>query len=70
MQISNKPNIKGMEKVATDATYRTAVMGRDLRLMMGLINTRLLGISLGIIIAVALVLIPALYEIYIAGGTI
>jgi tetrahydromethanopterin S-methyltransferase subunit F len=43
-------------------------MGRDLRLFMGIITTRIYGISLGFILAVALILIPAVVVIY--GGQI
>ncbi|MGA2676650.1 MAG: tetrahydromethanopterin S-methyltransferase subunit F [Methanobacterium sp.] len=68
MKISNKPNVRGMEKVANDVTYRSAIMGRDLRLFMGIITTRIYGVSLGFILAVALILIPAVVVIY--GGSI
>jgi len=68
MKISNKPNVRGMEKVANDVTYRSAIMGRDLRLFMGIITTRIYGVSLGFILAVALILIPAVVVIY--GGQI
>jgi tetrahydromethanopterin S-methyltransferase subunit F len=64
MKISNKPNVRGMEKVANDVTYRTAIMGRDLRLFMGLVTTRIYGISIGFILAVVLILIPAIWVIY------
>ncbi len=68
MKISNKPNLRGMEKVSKDVTYRSAIMGRDLRLFMGLIATRIYGISLGFILAFVLVAIPALWVIYVGGG--
>ena len=68
MKISNKPNVRGMEKVANDVTYRSAIMGRDLRLFMGIITTRIYGVSLGFILAVALILFPAVVVIY--GGSI
>ena len=38
MKISNKPNLRGMEKVANDVTYRTAIMGRDLKIIYGSYN--------------------------------
>ncbi len=68
MIISNKPNLRGIEKVANDVTYRTGIMGRDLRLFMGVIATRIFGISIGFIIAFVLVAIPALWIIYVGGG--
>ena len=65
--ISNKPNIKGIAKVTEDVTYRTGLIGRDLRLFMGLIATRIFGVSLGVILAFVLVAIPALWRIYVGG---
>jgi tetrahydromethanopterin S-methyltransferase subunit F len=67
MKISNRPNLRGMEKVANDTTYRAAIMGRDFRLFMGLVTTRIYGISLGFILALVLILIPAIWVIYRGG---
>ena len=61
--ISNKPNIRGIRKVAEDVKYRTAIAGRDLRLFMGLITTRLFGMGVGFILAVVLIGIPVLWVI-------
>ena len=67
MLISNKPNIRGIRKVATDVKYRTQLIGRDQRLFAGLIGTRIYGMALGFLLALVLVLIPALYVIYFGG---
>lgn len=64
MIISNKPNIKGMSKVSEDVKYRTGLIGRDLRLYMGLISTRVYGISIGIIIVFLLIAVPAFVVLY------
>jgi tetrahydromethanopterin S-methyltransferase subunit F len=63
MLISNKPNIRGIRKVAEDVKYRTALIGRDQRLFMGLITTRIYGMAIGVIIAAVLVGIPLLYAL-------
>jgi tetrahydromethanopterin S-methyltransferase subunit F len=67
MLISNKPNIRGIRKVAADVKYRTQLIGRDQRLFAGLLATRIYGIALGFILAMVLVMIPALYVIYFGG---
>jgi len=59
--ISNKPNIRGIRKTAEDVKYRTAIIGRDTRLFMGLITTRIYGMALGFILAVLLIGIPVLW---------
>ena len=59
MLISNKPNIRGIRKVAEDVKYRTGLIGRDQRLFMGLVNTRIYGMAMGFLLAVVLVGIPA-----------
>lgn len=64
MLISNKPNIRGIRKVAADVKYRTQLIGRDQRLFAGLIATRIYGMSLGFILAIVLVGIPAVWVIY------
>jgi tetrahydromethanopterin S-methyltransferase subunit F len=64
MLISNKPNIRGIRKVAEDVKYRTGLIGRDQRLFAGLIATRIYGIALGFILALLLVGLPILWVIY------
>lgn len=61
MLISNKPNIRGIRKVAEDVKYRTGIIGRDQRLFAGLIATRIYGMALGFILAVLLVGLPVLW---------
>ncbi len=63
MLISNKPNIRGMRKVAEDVKYRTGLIGRDQRLFAGLIHTRIYGIAMGFILAILLVGLPILWVI-------
>lgn len=63
MIISNKPNIRGIRKVAEDVKYRTALIGRDQRLFAGLIATRVWGIAVGFILALLLVGLPILWVI-------
>ena len=63
MLISNKPNIRGIRKVAEDVKYRTGLIGRDQRLFAGLIATRIYGIALGFILAILLVGLPILWVI-------
>jgi tetrahydromethanopterin S-methyltransferase subunit F len=64
MLISNKPNVRGVKKVAEDVKYRAALIGRDQRLFAGLIATRIYGIAVGFIIAMLLVGVPALVALY------
>ncbi|OPX60927.1 MAG: Tetrahydromethanopterin S-methyltransferase subunit F [Methanobacterium sp. PtaB.Bin024] len=64
MLISNKPNIRGIKKVAADVKYRTQLIGRDQRLFSGLIATRIYGMAIGFIIAVILVGLPVLWAAY------
>ena len=61
--ISNKPNIRGIRRVAEDVKYRSAIIGRDQRLFMGLITTRIFGMGVGFILAVLLIGIPVLWVI-------
>jgi tetrahydromethanopterin S-methyltransferase subunit F len=61
MLISNKPNIRGIRKVAADVKYRTQLIGRDQRLFSGLIATRIYGMALGFILAALLVGLPVLW---------
>jgi len=60
MLISNKPNIRGIRKVADDVKYRAALIGRDQRLFAGLISTRIYGMGLGFILALVLIGVPLL----------
>ena len=63
MLISNKPNIRGIRKVAEDVKYRTGLIGRDQRLFAGLMATRIYGIALGFMLAILLVGLPILWVI-------
>ena len=65
--ISNKPNIRGIRKVAADVKYRAQLIGRDQRLFSGLIATRIYGMAMGFILAAVLVGIPAVWVIYFGG---
>jgi tetrahydromethanopterin S-methyltransferase subunit F len=65
--ISNKPNIRGIRKVAEDVKYRTQLIGRDQRLFAGLIATRIYGMALGLILALVLVLPFVIWAIYFGG---
>jgi tetrahydromethanopterin S-methyltransferase subunit F len=65
--ISNKPNIRGIKKVAEDVKYRTQLIGRDQRLLAGLLATRIYGIAVGIILALVLVLPFAIWVTYFGG---
>jgi tetrahydromethanopterin S-methyltransferase subunit F len=67
MLISNKPNIRGIRKVAEDVKYRTQLIGRDQRLFAGLIATRIYGMALGLILALILVVPFAIWRIYFGG---
>lgn len=61
--LSNKPNVRGIKKVAEDVKYRTQLIGRDGRLFAGLISTRVSGMAMGFILALLLVGLPALLKI-------
>ncbi|MEJ4711157.1 tetrahydromethanopterin S-methyltransferase subunit F [Enterococcus faecium] len=61
--LSNKPNVRGIKKVAEDVKYRTQLIGRDGRLFAGLISTRVTGMGMGFIFALILVGLPALLKI-------
>lgn len=61
MLISNKPNIRGIRRVAEDVKYRAALIGRDQRLFAGLISTRIYGIAMGFILALVLVGLPIIW---------
>jgi tetrahydromethanopterin S-methyltransferase subunit F len=67
MLISNKPNIRGIRKVAEDVKYRAQLIGRDQRLFAGLIATRIWGIAVGFILAMLLVAPFAIWRIYFGG---
>ncbi len=68
MLISNKPNIRGIRKVAADVKYRAQLIGRDQRLFSGLIATRIYGMALGFILALLLVGIPVLWALMTGSG--
>ena len=68
MLISNKPNIRGMRKVAADVKYRTQLIGRDQRLFSGLIATRIYGMALGFILAALLVGLPVVWVLMTSTG--
>jgi len=59
--ISNKPNIRGIRRTAEDVKYRAAILGRDTRLFMGLITTRIYGMGIGFILAIVLIGVPILW---------
>lgn len=61
MLISNKPNIRGIRKVAEDVKYRTMLIGRDQRLFAGVIATRIYGMAMGFILALLLVGLPIIW---------
>jgi tetrahydromethanopterin S-methyltransferase subunit F len=61
MLISNKPNVRGIKKVAEDVKYRAGLIGRDQRLFAGLIATRIYGMAMGFILALVLVGLPVIY---------
>ena len=68
MLISNKPNIRGIRKVAADVKYRTQLIGRDQRLFSGLIATRIYGMALGFILAALLIGLPVIWAILASQG--
>ena len=68
MLISNKPNIRGIRKVAEDVKYRTQLIGRDQRLFSGLIATRIYGMALGFILAALLVGLPVVWVLMTSTG--
>ena len=60
VQISNKPNISGIE----DAEYSSKLLAREGKLFAGLITTRFKGFAIGIVLAVLLlVVIPAIAKL-------
>jgi len=68
MLISNKPNVRGIRKVAEDVKYRAGLIGRDQRLFMGLVTTRIYGMAIGFILAMVLVGIPAVWVLKFMGS--
>ena len=68
MLISNKPNVRGIKKVAADVKYRTQLIGRDQRLFSGLIATRIYGMALGFILAALLVGLPVVWVLMTSTG--
>ncbi|AUB55623.1 MULTISPECIES: tetrahydromethanopterin S-methyltransferase subunit F [Methanobacterium] len=68
MLISNKPNIRGIRKVAADVKYRTQLIGRDQRLFSGIMATRIYGMALGFILAALLVGLPVVWVLMTSQG--
>lgn len=68
MLISNKPNIRGIRKVAEDVKYRTQLIGRDQRLFAGLIATRIQGMVMGFLLSVIILGLPIVYVILTNSG--
>ncbi len=68
MLISNKPNIRGIRKVAADVKYRTQLIGRDQRLFSGIIATRIYGMALGFILAALLIGLPVVWVLMTSQG--
>lgn len=64
VQISNKPNISGIKDVSEDAEYSSKLLAREGKLFAGLITTRFKGFTIGIVLAVLLlVVIPAIAKL-------
>lgn len=64
VQISNKPTINGIKDVAEDADYSSKLIAREGKLFAGLTVTRFQGFAIGIVLAVALlVVIPAIVKL-------
>lgn len=57
VKFSNKPNIRGIKNASSDLEYRSKLLGREGRLYAGLISTRFAGISMGILLALCLVVV-------------
>lgn len=57
VKISNKPNMSGIKNVSEDMEYGSKLIAREGKLFAGLINTRVKGFAIGILIAVILVII-------------
>ncbi|PKL72290.1 MAG: tetrahydromethanopterin S-methyltransferase subunit F [Methanobacteriales archaeon HGW-Methanobacteriales-2] len=68
MLISNKPNIRGIRKVAADVKYRTQLIGRDQRLFSGIMATRIYGMAMGFILAALLVGLPVVWVLMTSQG--
>lgn len=68
MLISNKPNIRGIRKVAADVKYRTQLIGRDQRLFSGILATRIYGMALGFILAALLIGLPVVWVLMTSQG--
>ncbi|GAB6055217.1 tetrahydromethanopterin S-methyltransferase subunit F [Methanobacterium alkalithermotolerans] len=61
--LSNKPNVRGVKNVVEDIKYRTQLIGRDGRLFAGLIATRISGMAIGFLLALALVGLPIIWKL-------
>lgn len=62
ISLSNKPNIKGVKKTTDDICYRVQLIAREGRVFSGLIQTRILGLIYGILLAVILIGIVAVFR--------
>ncbi|MBC7089943.1 MAG: tetrahydromethanopterin S-methyltransferase subunit F [Methanobacteriales archaeon] len=65
IKLSSKPNVRGIKNVTEDIKYRTQLIGRDGRLFAGLIDTRISGISYGLVIAFILGFVIPLLMAYL-----
>ena len=64
VDISNKPNIKGMKTAAEDAEYSSKLLAREGKLFAGLLATRFKGFAFGGCIAILLiVIIPVIAKV-------
>jgi tetrahydromethanopterin S-methyltransferase subunit F len=67
VKFSNKPNVRGIRAVVEDTDYKSRIIGRQGRLLAGLINTRAIGMIYGVIIAFVFCLIIPLLVILFGG---
>ncbi|MDR2873263.1 MAG: tetrahydromethanopterin S-methyltransferase subunit F [Methanobrevibacter sp.] len=67
VKFSNKPNVRGIRAVAEDTDYKSRIIGRQGRLLAGLINTRAVGMVYGLIIAFVFGLIIPLLVVLLGG---
>ena len=59
VEISNKPNVRGLKNTADDIEYSSKLIGREGRVYAALSFTRTKGIGIGVTIAfVLLILLP------------
>ncbi len=57
VKISNKPNMSGIKDVSEDMEYGSKLIAREGKLYAGLVDTRVKGFAIGIILAIFLVII-------------